>query len=185
MLMLERPLSHYWTSLLTRWGLLLSILGLGLWEMHVIANSIRLQWVIVPPLSIWNHEGPLYLVVSTLPKLVPINFAVIGKDIPSAPSSSNQKKEEKGVVMTFPPISKQKPSQKEPSNIKDWYHARSKGCFHFDEEEKILAHQYVLEVAVATKLWLTVKPTSVGTMKGMAKMDSITSTCYICYLLLD
>ncbi|XP_071486915.1 EF-hand calcium-binding domain-containing protein 7-like [Diadema antillarum] len=84
----------------------------------------------------------------------------------STSSKSAKKKEEIGVVMTFPPISKQQPSQREPTNLKDWYHSHSKGCFHFDDEQKLIAHQYIIDVAVTTKLWLTVRPITVGVINA-------------------
>lgn len=88
------------------------------------------------------------------------------KDVNASQTSLSKKKDEVGVVMALPPISKQQPSQKEPINIKDWYHVHSKGCFHLDDEQKILSHQYIVDVAVTTKLWLTVKPITVGIIKA-------------------
>nr|XP_054764136.1 EF-hand calcium-binding domain-containing protein 7-like [Lytechinus pictus] len=97
----------------------------------------------------------------------------------SSLASESKKKEEMGIEMSLPPVSKQQPSIKEPLNITDWYHTHTKGSFHLDDEEKILSHQYVLQVDVKTKLWLTVKPINVGVVKASTKVPKTDVNIFI------
>eukprot|EP00057_Strongylocentrotus_purpuratus_P010679 XP_011665153.1 PREDICTED: EF-hand calcium-binding domain-containing protein 7 [Strongylocentrotus purpuratus] len=100
------------------------------------------------------------------------------RDLKKNPSGS-KKKDKMGVEMSLPPISKQQPSIKEPSTLTDWYHTHTKGCFHLDDEQKIISHQYVLQVDVMTKLWLTVKPINVGVVKASTKVPKTDVNVFI------
>ncbi|XP_072031598.1 EF-hand calcium-binding domain-containing protein 7-like [Amphiura filiformis] len=62
------------------------------------------------------------------------------------------------IIINLQPVSSIAAKVTEPRNLKSWHHTQSKGCFHLDEDNLLISHQYVLELSTATALWLTVKP---------------------------
>ncbi|KAK7492867.1 hypothetical protein BaRGS_00015814 [Batillaria attramentaria] len=49
----------------------------------------------------------------------------------------------------------------EPRGLRDWYHAKSKGCFFVDENKGFISHQYQLTLTEDTSIWLTIQPVKI------------------------
>eukprot|EP00745_Piridium_sociabile_P039151 TRINITY_DN72694_c0_g3_i3.p1 TRINITY_DN72694_c0_g3~~TRINITY_DN72694_c0_g3_i3.p1 ORF type:complete len:534 (+),score=169.06 TRINITY_DN72694_c0_g3_i3:103-1602(+) len=46
----------------------------------------------------------------------------------------------------------------EPSGLRDWFQAQSKGCFFVDENKGFVSHQYQLTLTEDTSVWITIHP---------------------------
>ena len=74
------------------------------------------------------------------------------------PSASPKPVKRDTINIDMDPVSTLAPKVTEPRNLKAWHHTQSKGCFHLDEDNLLISHQYMLELSTTTALWLTVKP---------------------------
>ncbi|XP_025109123.1 EF-hand calcium-binding domain-containing protein 7-like isoform X11 [Pomacea canaliculata] len=54
----------------------------------------------------------------------------------------------------------------QPSNLRSWKHAQSKGCFFVDEARGFVSHQYLLTLMEDTAIWLTIQPITIGDHGG-------------------
>ncbi|XP_067678822.1 EF-hand calcium-binding domain-containing protein 7-like isoform X10 [Haliotis asinina] len=62
------------------------------------------------------------------------------------------------------PVGSRSAKVSEPSNLRDWTHISSKGCFFIDADEggQIISHQYTLHLADDTNVFITMQPNKIG-----------------------
>ncbi|XP_048255516.1 EF-hand calcium-binding domain-containing protein 7-like isoform X15 [Haliotis rufescens] len=62
------------------------------------------------------------------------------------------------------PVGSRSAKVSEPSNLRDWTHTSSKGCFFIDADEggQIISHQYTLDLADDTNVFITMQPNRIG-----------------------
>ncbi|XP_071119119.1 EF-hand calcium-binding domain-containing protein 7-like isoform X7 [Haliotis cracherodii] len=62
------------------------------------------------------------------------------------------------------PVGSRSAKVSEPSNLRDWTHTSSKGCFFIDADEggQIISHQYTLDLAEDTNVFITMQPNRIG-----------------------
>ncbi|KAL5016359.1 hypothetical protein ScPMuIL_005948 [Solemya velum] len=63
----------------------------------------------------------------------------------------------------------------EPSNLKQWHHISSKGCF-FIEEGSIISHQYILTLTEKSSVWITIQPNKSGQYVSYSRADGLIDT---------
>ncbi|XP_076976841.1 EF-hand calcium-binding domain-containing protein 7 isoform X2 [Tamandua tetradactyla] len=54
----------------------------------------------------------------------------------------------------------------EPNSIKEWQCAQTKGCFFLEEDGEIISHQYKMQIAQRSIVYLTIKPLNLSQIKG-------------------
>ncbi|XP_050611394.1 EF-hand calcium-binding domain-containing protein 7 isoform X2 [Macaca thibetana thibetana] len=54
----------------------------------------------------------------------------------------------------------------EPNLIKDWQYMQSKGCFFLEEDGEIISHQYRMQIAQRSMVYLTIKPLNLSQVEG-------------------
>uniref|UniRef100_A0A8C8Z6J5 EF-hand calcium-binding domain-containing protein 7 n=1 Tax=Prolemur simus TaxID=1328070 RepID=A0A8C8Z6J5_PROSS len=54
----------------------------------------------------------------------------------------------------------------EPNLIKDWQCIQSKGCFFLEEDGEIISHQYRMQIAQRSMVYLTIKPLNLSQVEG-------------------
>ncbi|XP_053432394.1 EF-hand calcium-binding domain-containing protein 7 isoform X1 [Nycticebus coucang] len=54
----------------------------------------------------------------------------------------------------------------EPNLIKDWQCIQSKGCFFLEEDGEIISHQYRMQIAQRSMVYLTIKPLKLSQVEG-------------------
>lgn len=42
--------------------------------------------------------------------------------------------------------------------LQEWKMVRSKGCFYYNERDKIIGHQYSLRTTQDSSVWITIEP---------------------------
>ncbi|KAM9688088.1 EF-hand calcium-binding domain-containing protein 7 [Trichechus inunguis] len=54
----------------------------------------------------------------------------------------------------------------EPNSLKEWQCAQSKGCFFLEEDNEIISHQYRMQIAQRSMVYLTIKPLNLSQVEG-------------------
>lgn len=54
----------------------------------------------------------------------------------------------------------------EPNSIKEWQCIQSKGCFFLEENGEIISHQYRMQIAQRSMVYLTIKPLNLSQVEG-------------------
>ncbi|XP_042853373.1 EF-hand calcium-binding domain-containing protein 7 isoform X2 [Panthera tigris] len=54
----------------------------------------------------------------------------------------------------------------EPNSIKEWQCVQSKGCFFLEEDGEIISHQYRMQIAQRSMVYLTIKPLNLSQVEG-------------------
>ncbi|GAB5575145.1 EF-hand calcium-binding domain-containing protein 7 isoform X1 [Prionailurus iriomotensis] len=55
----------------------------------------------------------------------------------------------------------------EPNSIKEWQCVQSKGCFFLEEDGEIISHQYRMQIAQRSMVYLTIKPLNLSQVEGV------------------
>ncbi|PVD23948.1 hypothetical protein C0Q70_17224 [Pomacea canaliculata] len=67
----------------------------------------------------------------------------------------------------------------QPSNLRSWKHAQSKGCFFVDEARGFVSHQYLLTLMEDTAIWLTIQPITIGDHGDVLDRPPVDTAMYI------
>nr|XP_003411092.1 EF-hand calcium-binding domain-containing protein 7 [Loxodonta africana]XP_010589517.1 EF-hand calcium-binding domain-containing protein 7 [Loxodonta africana]XP_023405273.1 EF-hand calcium-binding domain-containing protein 7 [Loxodonta africana] len=54
----------------------------------------------------------------------------------------------------------------EPNSLKEWQCAQSKGCFFLEEDSEVISHQYRMQIAQRSMVYLTIKPLNLSQVEG-------------------
>ncbi|XP_027805339.2 EF-hand calcium-binding domain-containing protein 7 isoform X1 [Marmota flaviventris] len=65
-------------------------------------------------------------------------------------------------------------------NLKDWQYIQSKGCFFLEEDGEIISHQYRMQIAQKSMIYLTIKPLNLSQVEGkLSPWSSVDTALYI------
>ncbi|XP_075855115.1 EF-hand calcium-binding domain-containing protein 7 [Microcebus murinus] len=88
-------------------------------------------------------------------------------DIRSSLLSTNRKfKTSVFFTITMGANSNRNSKLTEPNLIKDWQCIQSKGCFFLEEDGEIISHQYRMQIAQRSMVYLTIKPLHLSQVEG-------------------
>ncbi|NWI59778.1 EFCB7 protein, partial [Calyptomena viridis] len=85
---------------------------------------------------------------------------------PSRPSSAQSAKASFSTTVSVGGSSNRSTKLIEPSTMKEWHCAQSKGCFYLEEDGEILSHKYRLHFPQRSPVCVTIKPLNIHQEEG-------------------
>ncbi|NXA03881.1 EFCB7 protein, partial [Sapayoa aenigma] len=85
---------------------------------------------------------------------------------PSRPSSAQSGKASFSSTVSVSGSSNRSTKLVEPTTVKEWQCAQSKGCFYLEEDGEILSHKYRLHFPQRSPVCVTIKPLNVHQVEG-------------------
>ncbi|NXM68817.1 EFCB7 protein, partial [Serilophus lunatus] len=85
---------------------------------------------------------------------------------PSRPSSAQSAKASSCTTVSVGGSSSRSPKLIEPTTVKEWQCAQSKGCFYLEDDGEILSHKYRLHFPQRSPVCVTIKPLNIHQIEG-------------------
>lgn len=86
------------------------------------------------------------------------SFSNKGDTSNSSLATARQFKTSVSLTVTMGADSNQNSKLIEPHSIKEWQGVQSKGCFFLEEDGEIISHQYKMQIAQRSLVYITIKP---------------------------
>ncbi|XP_047422193.1 EF-hand calcium-binding domain-containing protein 7 [Sciurus carolinensis] len=94
-------------------------------------------------------------------------------------STTRKFKTSVSFTITMDANSNQNSKLTEP-NLKDWQYVQSKGCFFLEEDGEIISHQYRMQIAQKSMIYVTIKPLNLSQVEGkLSPWSSVDTALYI------
>ncbi|XP_037672453.1 EF-hand calcium-binding domain-containing protein 7 isoform X2 [Choloepus didactylus] len=117
-----------------------------------------------------SHERDLSPVSKPSPRIIrktdQETFSSKGDTRSPLLSTTRKFKTSVSFTITMGANSNQNAKLTEPNSIKDWQCAQTKGCFFLEEDGEIICHQYKMQIAQRSIVYLTIKPLNLSQVEG-------------------
>ncbi|XP_008058690.1 EF-hand calcium-binding domain-containing protein 7 [Carlito syrichta] len=116
----------------------------------------------------------------TIKKIDQETFSNKGNTGSSLLSTTRKFKTSVSFIITVGANSSRNSKFTEPDFIKEWQCIQSKGCFFLEEDGEIISHQYRMQIAQKSMVYLTIKPLNLSQVEGKpSPWLSVDTTLYI------